>query len=257
LGRLNVAINKVTDRFRDVMQNINQNARELLKTSTKLNTDSLKMSDSARQLASIGEEVAASMEEMVSNIQQNASHAEQTEKIALNATGEMTKTGALQAESLEHIENISKKIAIINDIAFQTNILSLNAAVEAARAGEAGRGFSVVAAEVKKLADRSRDAANEINSLSMKSVGITHETGESIKQLAPEIEKTALLIREIATSTSEQQTGANQINVAIQQLNEITQFNASSSETLSNSAETVSIQATNLQEAISFFKLKS
>jgi methyl-accepting chemotaxis protein len=196
------------------------------------------------------------MEEMVSNIHQNAAHTEQTEKIAIEAANEMIKTGKLSAESLEHIDTISKKITVINDIAMQTNLLSLNAAVEAARAGDAGRGFAVVAAEVRKLADKSREAANQITTLSDRSVEIATETGQSIGHLAPEIERTSQLIREIATSTGEQQSGADQINKAIQQLNDITQFNASSAENLSESADIVSKKANGLKEAISFFKLR-
>jgi methyl-accepting chemotaxis protein len=257
LGRLYNAVCKVNERFIEVIKNIHNNANELMKTSSALNIDSKQMSESAQRLASIGEEVASSMEEMVSSIHQNATHADQTEKIAILASKEMVKTGSLSNESLEHIRNISQKITIINDIAFQTNLLALNAAVEAARAGEYGRGFSVVAAEVKKLADRSRQAAEEINNLSTKSVVITQQTGISINQLAPEIEKTVQLIREIASSSNEQQSGADQVNSAIQQLNEITMVNSDSADTLAASAENVSVQASNLNELIAFFKVKN
>jgi len=255
LGRLYEAISKVNERFIDVINNINTDAETLLQTSSRLNNDSHKMSESAQKLSSVGEEVASSMEEMVSNIHQNATNAEQTEKIALSASKEMSKTGSLSNESLQHIKNISGKITIINDIAFQTNLLALNAAVEAARAGEYGRGFSVVAAEVKKLADRSREAAEQINTLSAKSVVITEQTGNSINSLGPEIERTAQLIREIASSSNEQQSGADQINHAIQQLNGITQINSDSAENLAASAESVSVQASKLKDLIAFFKI--
>ncbi len=255
LGKLNNAVNKVRERFIHVIRNINISANELLDTSTKLDNDSEKMADSARNLATVGEEVASSMEEMTANIHNNAQHAADTEKISVTTSDEMKQTGDLSTESLRHIQEISNRIAIINDIAFQTNILSLNASVEAARAGEAGRGFAVVAAEVKKLAERSSQAADEINNLSNLSVDITQKSEDSIKKLAVEINKSTLLIKEISMASEEQQSGADQINSAIQQLNEITQFNSNSSEMLSASAETVSKKAKSLKDAVSFFKV--
>ncbi len=151
------------------------------------------------------------------------------------------------------MKTIAEKISIINDIAFQTNILALNAAVEAARAGEHGRGFAVVATEVRKLAERSKNAAEEIDELFRSGVKISEEAGQQLEAIVPEIEKTAKLIQEIAAASKEQNSGAEQINTAIQQLNIITQKSASTSGNVAVNAETLSKQAEKLRNIISFF----
>jgi methyl-accepting chemotaxis protein len=149
---------------------------------------------------------------------------------------------------------IAEKISIIDEIAFQTNILALNAAVEAARAGENGKGFAVVAAEVRKLAERSALAAKEIDVVCNDGQSLAQDTGAAVSAVLPEIERTAFLVQEIATSCSEQTTGSNQINIAVQRFNETTQQFASLAQEMSENSNLLYQLAGDLSDLITFFK---
>lgn len=207
---------------------------------------------SSEQAASV-EEISSSIEEMTASIHQNAENAVQTERIARASAQNAKDAGTAVGSTVDAMKRIAEKISIIQDIARQTNLLSLNASIEAARAGEHGKGFAVVANEVQKLAERSRNAATEIDGLSRSSVEVAEQAGTGLDALVPDIERTAQLVTEIAASSNEQNSGVQQINAAIQQLNIVVQRNASSSEELAATADGLSVQAVQLAGAVAYF----
>jgi methyl-accepting chemotaxis protein len=255
IGKLTQAGISVITTLKEVMTAVKKNSDLTVSTGISQSTKAQELTEAANEQASSVEEVSASMEEMVSSIQQNNDNAKQTYVIANSVTLNIKKVSEASKESLTSVERITEKIAIINDIAFQTNILALNAAVEAARAGEHGKGFAVVAAEVRKLAERSKDAANEIAELSTITLTSSNTTSEMLWSLIPEIEKTAQLVSEISAASSEQNNGADQINNAIMQMNNITQKNAASADELAHSAEIIVEQSEQLNSRINFFKI--
>ncbi len=255
LGKVVNNIEKMRLKLKEVVSTVYMAADNLSLASRELSSASQNISQGATAQASSTEEVSSSIEEMVSAIQENASNAKETEKIAENLADKTDKMVNAAIDSREKINDIAEKISIIDEIAFQTNILALNAAVEAARAGEHGRGFGVVASEVGKLADRSKKAASEIEDLSKSSVNVIEEAGGLMQNIAPEINKTSNLISRINNASQEQEMGANQINIAIQHLNEITQQNAAASEEIATSAEELSSQAEQLLQTMTFFKI--
>jgi len=255
LGILNTSMKKMLENMNNIVGEMQKSAKSLSSSSNELTINSRNLAEATNEQASSVEEVSATMEQMAANIENNNSNASQTETIAMEVSHGLEKVSKASKESLESVYAIADKINIINEIAFQTNILALNAAVEASHAGESGKGFAVVAAEVKKLAARSKVAADEIAKLANLSVKVTEESGHLMFQLIPNIEKTTSLIQEIASSSMEQNNGANQVNNAIQQLNQITQQNASSAENMSGSAENLSAQAEHLKKVISYFEV--
>ncbi|OQP83989.1 chemotaxis protein [Rhizobium rhizosphaerae] len=254
---------RMKDSINDLVQSLTAFALTISGAADQVSSGSHELSASAEQVsqgateqASAAEEASASMEQVAANIKQNADNAAQTEKIARHSAKNAELSGEAVNKAVNAMQTIAEKISIVQEIARQTDLLALNAAVEAARAGEHGRGFAVVASEVRKLAERSQTAAAEIGAVSSETVKAAQEAGDMLKNLVPDIRKTAELVAEISAACREQDIGASQINEAIQQLDKVTQQNASASEQMSATSEELAGQSGQLQEAIAFFRTK-
>ena len=255
VGQLSNAMANMLRELRRVVGEVQDASEQVAAGSEELSASAVELSQGASDQAASVEEVSASMEEMTSSIGQNAENAQTTNSMTNQAALDTGKGGNAVAKTVEAMKQIADKILIVEEIARQTNLLALNAAIEAARAGEHGKGFAVVAAEVRKLAERSGTAASEISELSSSSVQVAEEAGELLAKIVPDIERTAELVQEIAAASKEQDTGSDQVNLAIQQLDKVIQQNASASEEVASTSEELSGQAIQLQQAIRFFKL--
>ena len=255
IGDLAESLSLMAAKLTTTISNIIECSDAITKRSTELLDSSVELAEGANNQASSSEEISTSMEQMLYRNQQNTKNAQETESIAIKAAHGIQSGNEATKALIESMENIARKITIVGDIAKQTNLLAINAAIEASRYGIQGKGFGVVAAEIKKLAENSQQAAKEINQLSAIGLFQAKEAGDKLAEIIPDIELTADLVRQIVTSNNKQKINFEEINSGIQQLNIVTQQNAESSFELSQNSNNISKEAENLKKLISYFKI--
>lgn len=255
IGMMSDSLQKMCDKLLEIAITVKTGASSLAKSSEMVNATSQRLSQGTSEQASSIEELSTTMEQMASNIAQNSQSAIQTHDVSNEAYGKFNEVMGDLSKVFAVSHDIAEKILVINDIAQETNILALNASVEAARAGELGKGFSIVANEVRTLAENSKLAADQIIELSGDGVKISEVANEVMNETLPKIKSTNSLVSEIANASMEQKLGADQINMAIQRLNVVVRENAVSSQDLAENAKDLAAQARELRAQVSFFKI--
>lgn len=253
MGDLVRALGDVSSKLRNIVESVKNGAEQILQGSKELNNASQLMSQGSAEQASTMEEISSSMLEITDFIHRNSKTAQETEDMALSSSDLADKTFAAVSDAVKSMNQIVEKVSIIQTIAGQTRLLSLNASIEAARAGVSGKGFSVVAGEVSKLADLSSESAADIDNLAKKSVEVANLATSQLKRLVPEIKDTAALVAKITFQSMEQEKQVSQVNESIQLVNNVIQQNAAQSEELAAAASVSTEQASVLQKLIGYF----
>lgn len=271
VGQVGKALSTAITSMRTALQSVQSVTTTVTSAATQVSSASAEISRGAQSQASSLEETASSLEEITSTVKQNTDNAQQARQLANGSRDIAEKGGAVVSDAIRAMGEINQSstriadiITTIDEIAFQTNLLALNAAVEAARAGEQGRGFAVVAAEVRNLAQRSALAAKEIKALIQDSVrkvengtSLVNQSGRTLDEIVVSVKRVTDIVAEIAAASREQLTGLEQVNKAVAQMDRVTQSNASQTEEMAGTAESLMSHSEQLRDLISQFRLDS
>jgi methyl-accepting chemotaxis protein len=255
IGQMSTALNEMLERLCLNIKRIKESAEIIGDNAKEVDASAATVATGANQQAATTEEVSSSMEEMLASIHQNAEYSMQIEKSESKAVTDIEITTEAVKNNLTEFSTIAERVQIITSIAQQTNILAINAAIEAARAGVHGKGFSVVATEVRKLAEMTKQAADEISKMTDdRSVSSEHSM-KLLSDVVPLIKQNAKKVFEIRNSATEQSNSAEHVNKAISNLSTVFQNNAAASEEMAAKSKELSKQSDELNEIISYYQI--
>ncbi len=250
IGQLFQATNNIIKNFHRMISSINESVSNLSIASNELTRAAESMSQSSFEQATTIEEISSAMEELSAISSENAENSKETTRISKKSSGNLGDSNQLLVSALHSIISIAKKTKAISKIAGKTDILAINAAIEAARAGEQGKGFSVVASEIRKLADNSLQLALQIDEISNSGIQLSEKATSNLSNVIPEIDKSLGLIEKIATSSQEQGAGIESISSSFVALNDLTNQNSTTAEQLAANAEVLAALADQLKTIV-------
>ena len=255
IGMLSQSVNDMLAQVSGVIRQVRDVADCVALESEHLHQNAQEMAQSVHAESAAAEEITSSLEELTINIANNSENALQTAQLALQSAGDAQETEEAVQRMMEAIHEIAKRVSVIQEIAAQTRLLSLNATIQAAHGSEYGKGFSVVAAEVRELADITQFTAQEINLLASANVTMAEHAADKLAALMPDIRKTMDFIQEVHAASREQKNGTDAINQAMQELNQAVSVSATSAAGVETATDTLVRQAAQLHETVEFFKI--